>query len=182
LRVLIFPQLEALPQFIFFSVADHMQSIFAGYRGVPPLFTPTALLSHLPPPHSPAATAEDSKSAVGGGGGLPFNPAAFVNFQNSLKLKQRHHHHQPPGKQLARTAGRLALAGGPNIAGGGVQPAAKRKSREGTTTYLWEFLLKLLQVCYIRHPPPPPHLDLTNIKLLYFSSCMFSMLQQFDKF
>jgi hypothetical protein len=116
-----------------------MQSIFAGYRGVPPLFSPTALLSHLPA-HSPAA-AEEAQSA-GGGGALPFNPAAFVNFQNSLKLKRPI---QPHVKQLARP-GRIALAGGANGAGGGVQPAAKRKSREGTTTYLWEFLLKLLQV------------------------------------
>ena len=59
-----------------------------------------------------------------------YNPASFASYQNSLKR---------PKKKMRS----------PKIGPDGVP--CKRKSREGTTTYLWEFLLKLLQVCDQQH-------------------------------
>ena len=53
------------------------------------------------------------------------HPSSFVSYQHSLKLKKK----KPRSTKI-----------GPD----GVP--LKRKSREGSTTYLWEFLLKLLQV------------------------------------
>jgi len=53
-----------------------------------------------------------------------YHPAAFASYQNSLKLKKK--------KQRTTKIGPDGIP-------------LKRKSREGSTTYLWEFLLKLLQ-------------------------------------
>ena len=61
----------------------------------------------------------------------PYHPAAFASYQNSLKLKKK--------KQRTTKIGPDGIP-------------LKRKSREGSTTYLWEFLLKLLQV--IEHLKP----------------------------
>ena len=77
--------------------------------------------SILPPamthlPHASSPPREDP---------FQFHPAAFASYQNSLKLKKK----KPRSTKI-----------GPD----GIP--LKRKSREGTTTYLWEFLLKLLQV------------------------------------
>jgi len=57
-----------------------------------------------------------------------YHPAAFAFYQNSLKMK----------KKKVRTGGLTTKIGPDGV-------PLKRKSREGTTTYLWEFLLKLLQ-------------------------------------
>jgi len=55
---------------------------------------------------------------------FPYHPAAFASYQNSMKLKKK--------KQRTTKIGPDGIP-------------LKRKSREGSTTYLWEFLLKLLQ-------------------------------------
>jgi hypothetical protein len=62
-------------------------------------------------------------SASSNGSFHPAAAAAFASFQSSLKMKKK--------------------ARKPKIGPDGVP--LKRKSREGTTTYLWEFLLKMLQ-------------------------------------
>ena len=117
------PFIDPIHNFIIL-VADHLHSVF-GYRGLHPSllssFPPSSLLSHLrtssPPSFIPTSSSCEESN--------PFQP--FVNFQNSLKIKK---------KKTSRLA-RGSLESG-------LQP--KRRSREGTTTYLWEFLLKLLQV------------------------------------
>jgi hypothetical protein len=101
----------------------------AGHLHGFPALTPT-------PPHfhSGSSPVEDLYAASGpqsGSGGSAssngsFHPAAaaaFASFQSSLKMKKK--------------------ARKPKIGPDGVP--LKRKSREGTTTYLWEFLLKMLQ-------------------------------------
>ena len=82
-------------------------------------FSPTSL---LPPSmtrlsSSSSPTREDPP--------FPYHPAAFASYQSSLKLKKK--------KQRTTKIGPDGIP-------------LKRKSREGSTTYLWEFLLKLLQV------------------------------------
>merc|ERR1719300_1036415 len=87
----------------------------------PPLLSPHFASSPLLPPginhlaHSRSPSRDDP---------FQYHPAAFASYQNSLKLKKK----KPRSTKI-----------GPD----GIP--MKRKSREGTTTYLWEFLLKLLQ-------------------------------------
>jgi len=79
---------------------------------------PPGLTSHI----SPHSSSEDSPPFPN------YHPVAFASYQNSLKLK----------KKKPRTGGLGAKLGPDGV-------PCKRRSREGTTTYLWEFLLKLLQ-------------------------------------
>ena len=139
------------------SVSDHIQSMF-NYPNVTNGFTlspsdsgclpHTTTVSSTSPPslHTVLAAAaagfnpspnssgsEDLYGGLGGGslspstsyhqGGHHGHPHSFQSFQTSLKLKKKARKQKvgPDGVPL------------------------KRKSREGTTTYLWEFLLKLLQ-------------------------------------
>lgn len=132
------------------AVQEHLHSMFSNYgRNNLSQFTsdqhslqPSSTTNHglpVPSPVSPFPSSALLPSALSSRIPLrtpsedspPFpsyHPAAFAYYQNSLKMK----------KKKVRT-GSLATKVGPD----GVP--CKRKSREGTTTYLWEFLLKLLQ-------------------------------------
>jgi len=73
-------------------------------------------LARIPRPPSPSDPRDAEQP-------FSFHPAAFASYQNSLKVKKK------------KVRSKVGPDGSP----------CKRKSREGTTTYLWEFLLKLLQ-------------------------------------
>ena len=83
-------------------------------------FSPSSLLSPGVTNHIRSAPSPSSNESS-----FPYHPNSFVSFQNSLKLKKK--------KQRTTKIGPDGIP-------------LKRKSRDGSTTYLWEFLLKLLQV------------------------------------
>merc|ERR1712013_626939 len=127
-------------------LAEQLHSMFSSYgrSNLPPFSDHHSIQSHSsppppPPPPLPALLSPHFPSSPllpPGIARLPhsrspsrddpfqYHPAAFASYQNSLKLKKK----KPRSTKI-----------GPD----GVP--MKRKSREGTTTYLWEFLLKLLQ-------------------------------------
>jgi len=132
------------------AVAEHLQSVLTSYgRGnLPSPFSdsrhpllggsrPTSSLPALPSPipsflpHSPLLPSALARIPRPPSPADPrdaehpfsFHPAAFASYQNSLKVKKK------------KVRSKVGPDGSP----------CKRKSREGTTTYLWEFLLKLLQ-------------------------------------
>jgi len=82
-------------------------------------FSPSSLLSPGVTNHIRSAPSPSSNESS-----FPYHPNSFVSFQNSLKLKKK--------KQRTTKIGPDGIP-------------LKRKSRDGSTTYLWEFLLKLLQ-------------------------------------
>ncbi|XP_059079899.1 ecdysone-induced protein 74EF-like isoform X2 [Tigriopus californicus] len=103
------------------SAADHLSGHFGNSSpmlGTPPVGGHSHPHHHL---HSPNSSTDES--GIYSSGGVGGYPSAFGSFPTGLKMK----------KKVRK----------PKVGPDGVP--LKRKSREGTTTYLWEFLLKLLQ-------------------------------------
>lgn len=103
------------------AAADHLSGHFGNSSpmlGTPPVGGHSHPHHHL---HSPNSSTDES--GIYSSGGVGGYPSAFGSFPTGLKMK----------KKVRK----------PKVGPDGVP--LKRKSREGTTTYLWEFLLKLLQ-------------------------------------
>ena len=73
-----------------------------------------------------------------------YNPASFASYQNSLKRPKKKMRSPKIGEYTFKADALSGLSDLSDLSGPDGVPC-KRKSREGTTTYLWEFLLKLLQ-------------------------------------
>jgi len=127
--------------FVSGSPAEQLHSMLSSYgrNNLPPPFTDrhslqsssspisSLLSSHFSPTSllPPSMTRlSSSSSPTREDPPFPYHPAAFASYQSSLKLKKK--------KQRTTKIGPDGIP-------------LKRKSREGSTTYLWEFLLKLLQ-------------------------------------
>jgi len=119
------PQTDQINSMFGYGGANHsysdqhsIQSTSGNLPSIPSLFPSSPL---LPPGmthlHSHSSTPPNDDP-------FSYHPAAFQSYQNSLKRPKK----KPRSPKM-----------GPD----GIP--CKRKSREGTTTYLWEFLLKLLQ-------------------------------------
>jgi len=115
-----FPASHILSSFQQHQVSANQQ---AGTRTPPPPGTPHT------PHHSVFGAMQDDSQR------LNTAAAALVSFQNSISIRKKKPGNSPGGPVRTPVTTKLTPEGQP----------MKRRSREGTTTYLWEFLLKLLQ-------------------------------------
>ena len=159
----IFQNIKLISFSISFSVSDHLQSMFS-YPNVPGGFTlssgDTSLASCMPHTTTVSSTSPPSLHTVlaaaagfNSVGGPSPNSSGSDDLYGSLggslspstSYHQGHHGgHHPHSFQSFQTSLKLKKKARKQKVGPDGVPL-KRKSREGTTTYLWEFLLKLLQ-------------------------------------